>query len=518
MFSNAKVRSMSRAASFDAGRMKPWWMRASISIVMLACSLVAIEAFGQPPSATTSKEASLHDVVSASGATSPQAQPKNAIPAWRTKVEHWIAAQRTQHPIVRSMSLPEDISVELRTKAQVGEYVDGFLDASAREMLASQDKILRTLDVLRTKKLYEEVLRELLVREVSGYYEPEDQTLYLVADRVEELDAAVVIHELQHLAQDMAWDLRKLLRPDWHQSDLLGARSALVEGDAMFTHVSAVNRGNPSYLRLKDVDAMRQGVQNINATLVDRYPRFVLDQLTMPYVEGLAFARIIYAYDGWHGLNDVYNIPPMSTAEILLPERYRKQVHPVFLHYNLELPSPQTRRYTDVWGMMTLRHIFYAIAAPEYEDASNLIGTIDHATAGWMGDRIELWEDRRGKDRHITWLIALSDADQAQELFELMTTLFAPLMDVPCRCAQGVHGQHCGRADAQRGMMLEQWGDMVLWAYAQSRNASALEEKLLAMADCVFSSVRRTTYPDMWRYHTLAHVPARAPDKDTAMD
>src|SRR5690625_4394403 len=134
MFSNAKVRSMSRAASFDAGRMKPWWMRASISIVMLACSLVAIEAFGQPPSATTSKEASLHDVVSASGATSPQAQPKNAIPAWRTKVEHWIAAQRTQHPIVRSMSLPEAISIKVKTKAQVGVYIEGFVYAFECDM------------------------------------------------------------------------------------------------------------------------------------------------------------------------------------------------------------------------------------------------------------------------------------------------------------------------------------------------------------------------------------------------
>lgn len=508
MLSDQRVKANECFATSHVGSKNRWRMRTSIVVLMLACSLVAVDAFGQPLSDVSEHQATPE---SAPQGVARCSAPAHAAPTWCEKVERWVDAQRAYHGFYRAMALPEDISIAHQDKRQVAEYIDRFFDKSTREMLGNQEKILRALDVLPTQKSYAQILRELLIREVSGYYEPEDQMLYLVAERIEDLDAGVVIHELQHLAQDRAWDLSALLRPNWYQSDLLSARSALVEGDAMFTYFSSMNRGNPSYLLRKGVDAMRKGVDAINLSLFDRYPRFVLEQLTMPYVEGLEFARVIYAYDGWHGLNDVYDIPPMSTAEILYPERYRKKIHPTLLHYDLSPEESGTRRYTDVWGMMTMRHLFHAMIAPDrlLRDAERQ--EIEDVTRGWIGDRVELWERRKGKERRMVWLIALSDEDEAHQLFEWMTGAFTPLLATEWTCAAGTHGSHCGRVDGRTGMLLEHWGDMVLWVRLEHRDASAIESELLAIAEDVFRTLRRTAYPNIWRYHTLAHVPAVDP-------
>lgn len=466
-------------------------------LVTLACSLVAIDAFGQGvPNIDWAP-----DCRNADGDTA----------AWREPIDKWVKSQQQHHPFLRAMDLPETLCVEVQNRAQVADYIDHILDETTHQTLDAQETILRAFGVLPTKKSYAQILKELLVREVSGYYEPEDQKLYVVAERVEELDASVVIHELQHLAQDIAWDLSALLRPHWHQSDVLNARSALVEGDAMLTLVSTLNRGNPSYLMDKRMDAMRAGAEKVNLTLIDRYPRFVLDSVTMPYIDGLDFARQIYAYDQWFGLNDVFDDPPMSTAQILYPERYRNKEEPILLHYALSPKESGTRRYSDVWGMMTLRHLFRAMTAPDRAVRAEEQEEIERVTQGWIGDRIELWHHRRQKHQRMTWLIAMSDADQARALFDWMTEAWTTSRSTQWTCAEGVNGAHCGSLDENVGTLLEQWGEYVLWVQVEHRDASALEAELLGTADDVFRTLRRTAYPNMWRHHTLANVPAHDP-------
>ena len=473
-----------------------------LAMMMLACSLVAIDAFGQPLDETSEESAAGHPPMRS---LKPCAVDQDTTEAWRERIEPWIRHQQWIHGLGRVMSLPETICVDLKTREQVGEYIDQMMDAKTVAQLGEQERILRALNLLPAKKSYAQILRELLTREVSGYYEPEDQTLYLVAENIEDLDASVVHHEIQHLAQDLAWDLQAFLRPAWHQSDVLSARSALVEGDAMFTYFSTKYRGNPSYVLSKHIDEMRDGLEAINTTLLDRYPRFVLEQVTMPYIEGLAFVRMIYAYDQWYGVNAVYDAPPASTAEILYPERYRQKHRPTWLHYELSPQTSGVRRYSDVWGLLTLRQILRATHAPDDTLLAADRERIDAVTQEWVGDRIELWRHPRDKHERMVWLIALSNADAARGLFDWMVSAFEPLLGSAWMCAEGAHGRHCGRTDARTGMLLEQWGDLVLWVRMEHRHAAIAPEDLLEVADEVFGTLRRTTYPEQWHRYVPPH-------------
>src|SRR3989442_4644542 len=53
-----------------------------------------------------------------------------------------------------------------------------------------------------------------------------------------------------------------------------------------------------------------------------RAPLILRQQLLFPYVHGLAFIKAALAHGGWEGLERVYQHPPISTAQILHPEKY----------------------------------------------------------------------------------------------------------------------------------------------------------------------------------------------------
>jgi hypothetical protein len=80
----------------------------------------------------------------------------------------------------------------------------------------------------------EPLLRELLLEQVVGYYDPARDTLYVV-DRVEEAQLEMVlVHEMVHALQDQYVDLDSLMQANLEADDRGTAAQAALEGHATF--------------------------------------------------------------------------------------------------------------------------------------------------------------------------------------------------------------------------------------------------------------------------------------------
>ena len=96
---------------------------------------------------------------------------------------------------------------------------------------------------------------------------------------------------------------------------------ALATGDAALTLVARANRKSAENFAASDLAAAGRFSDEIEKAAA-RLPPFLRQQLTLPYREGSQFALWALKAKGWPGVDALYANPPLSTAEILHPEKY----------------------------------------------------------------------------------------------------------------------------------------------------------------------------------------------------
>jgi len=96
---------------------------------------------------------------------------------------------------------------------------------------------------------------------------------------------------------------------------------ALATGDAALTLVARANRKSPENFAASDLAAAGKFSAELEKSAA-RLPDFLRQQITLPYREGSQFALWALKAKGWPGVDALYANPPLSTTEILHPEKY----------------------------------------------------------------------------------------------------------------------------------------------------------------------------------------------------
>ena len=179
---------------------------------------------------------------------------------------------------------------------------------------ADPDAILRDLERWRGLAFQGELEVDLVPRgavgdaKLNGWYEPSTKRLVVVEGETEAMGRGVLVHELFHALQDQHFDLARL-HAAARDEDAARAVTALIEGEAML----AVSE-------LLDYD-FEQHAQLPPAGPLDP-ERF---EKIFHYGAGLRFVRALRDAGGWELVDAAFRDPPLRTAEILHPERYRER-------------------------------------------------------------------------------------------------------------------------------------------------------------------------------------------------
>ncbi|MGE3538988.1 MAG: hypothetical protein AB7N91_16335 [Candidatus Tectimicrobiota bacterium] len=262
-----------------------------------------------------------------------------------------------------------------------------------------------------------EYVLDLLTEQAAGYYDPK-QRMFFIADWLPNLvQKPVMAHELVHALQDQHYDLRANFDQVKDHADLTLARKAVIEGDAvaiMFAYLL-----EPLGLSLEQLPDMQSLLQAGTALLGEQFqvytkaPLILRQQLLFPYVHGLSFIKAALARGGWPALEQIYRQPPVSTTQIMHPEKYFTSSPELPGTVRLQVPdemwsTPWSKIKRDVLGEFLLAVMLQQFL-PEDEARQS--------AAGWRGDRYELFEQPGSAHLSLVSVTAWETVEEAREFF-----------------------------------------------------------------------------------------------------
>lgn len=226
----------------------------------------------------------------------------------------------------------------------------------------------------------------------------------------------VLAHELTHALQDQHFSLMGKLGPSKNKDRTLALR-AIMEGDATLTEV-AYRFGGLVQWPLASVSRAAASDSDKSPSTSSYVPVAILDRLAFQYESGASLVNRVYKEHGWRGIDLLYGAPPLSTEQVLHPEKY------------LDVPDPPTR--VDIKDLASL----YPLGWRQIED--NTLGELmvrclfkryfsrgeaKAASAGWDGDRFVAF--RRGNDVSFIWASVWDSSGDAKEFFQKYQAILA---------------------------------------------------------------------------------------------
>ncbi len=315
----------------------------------------------------------------------------------RAEIEMQTAALRGlpfKKPITYKMIGREELRKVLETK--LGEQY------SAQE-LRDYGRTLETLGLIPEGTDLREAIVSLYGEQVAAFYVPEERALYTFKDMSlsGNLDKVTLAHELTHALQDQNYDLTTFPLKIKDNDDLALATSALVEGDA--TVLMAQYYGE--HLDVSDMlsDVMG-GMLGQKTAKFQAAPPFFREMMLFPYQQGTDFAMAVFVAGGTDALNEAFKHPPVSTQQILHPEKYLHDRHDPEKIVLKKLEVPGWRLIADnVLGEFGLRSLL--------AQHLNVLES-QRLAAGWQGDRYQVYERGTNGPTALVWTTAW-DTDQS---------------------------------------------------------------------------------------------------------
>lgn len=293
------------------------------------------------------------------------------------RIEREVVALRgldLRHPV------PRWVLTEMQVRRR---YADIYRDEDWQEATRFLVLTLAAFDLLEPDADLLSLWRGLYYEQVAGFYDAQSEEIYVVSDTdiFGAVERLVFAHEFGHALQDQHFDLETLGldatgQPGYY-ADRAGAISALVEGDATFIQEQYVGL----YFSAGDFLEFQQAAMRASHTGLDSAPRVIREAFLFPYTHGRDFVEALYAEGGWEAINGAYAALPVSSEQILHPERYLAGDQPV----SVSLPPLTTTLGSD-WRLLCddpMGEFFLSIYLENWLDTSEVVT----ATEGWGGDR-----------------------------------------------------------------------------------------------------------------------------------
>lgn len=158
----------------------------------------------------------------------------------------------------------------------------------------------------------------------AGFYDPKTKEIYMVQRKAFDGPAKMAyIREYFQALQDQYFDLSQMGYRQWEcndNRDRCSAIEALIEGDASNLEM----QWYATYATPQDVAEIEAFLNSYESPMFDRAPAFMQQDFIFPNAYGQAFVETLRQSGGWEAVNEAYNLPPLSTEQILHPERYPK--------------------------------------------------------------------------------------------------------------------------------------------------------------------------------------------------
>lgn len=362
-------------------------------------------------------------------------------------LDAWKRGYEALFPAFRGIAFRKPVAVEYLDRTGVRARILEILASECPdEEIRAEQKALAAFGFVASDLDLKETLVRLHTEEVAGFYDPARKRLYLVRDarsggpRTPGASAAgplnadgdkmVLLHEMAHALMDQHHNLEAMERAARKNDDRMLALSALIEGEATLAMLVGTDPDRGSFFL-----GLPPGLMDVAFTLLRPFlgfasgesfrnaPPILRERLLFPYMKGLPFCLALSRPSrAWRPVDAAFARPPLSTEQILHPEKYPKEL-PVALSLpdiQPDLPEGWAPVYANTMGELQTQ-VLLSEAIPGVESL--------RAAEGWAGDAYRVYERTGGPDdlpRSLyVWVSTWDTQADAREFRETMVRALA---------------------------------------------------------------------------------------------
>lgn len=329
---------------------------------------------------------------------------------------------------VTGMKNDETVNIVFKSRGDVKQ--ETFSEQMKKQTLKDDNTILGFEYLLKQFGLLEKeyALKDVLLGsqydKVYGFYEPTNKNIVLIEGTSKIIAADTMFHELVHSAQDGTINLDKFYTKYGNNLDSSLAASALVEGQA--TAVSILVQIAQNLQDKSAEEILQPFIDRMDNDLfgMEREEKdFLTDLNTFPYFFGLRFVLQRYVKDKSNFVEMFDNVP-ISTEQILHPEKYQRNEKPITTILYKNKPSiskiPNVTLMLDTTlGEFFIRQLFHDVLEPDIVNA---------ASSGWGGDQILVLQADKGM--FLIWDTVWDSEKDAQEFYQSFVEYYKKLFKV----------------------------------------------------------------------------------------
>lgn len=288
---------------------------------------------------------------------------------------------------IRELSAKTPVDPKLLDDATLKSNIAAsFEKDNPPKLVAANERVYQLLGLIPDGTSLKDLYLKLLGSQVAGYYDSDTKELYVVSRSggLGPTEKITFAHEFDHALQDQTFGLDKLQLDAIGESDRSLARLSVAEGDA--TLLMTLWAGQ--YMTPTDLlQMLREANDPEQAAILAEMPAILRDSLMFPYTAGQALVASIHASGGWAAVDKVYADPPVSTEQVLHPEKYAAHEPAI----KVALPKDLAARLGTGWSV----DLQDTMGEFELESWLRSAGQVAETTAtsaaeGWGGDRIAL--------------------------------------------------------------------------------------------------------------------------------
>lgn len=346
-----------------------------------------------------------------------------------------VLVKRTEE--IRGLKFKTPIVFERLNEASLDAFLETELSRqytpqewqSLRDSLAMLGAFSRDVDL-------QGLFRDLLNEQAGGLYDPHTGKMYVIGSLSLKTGLAgmILAHELTHALTDQHFHLLELPIEDSSNDDKAQAALSVVEGDATIAMI----------LYGKDLGIGGLLATGLAGLLVDQdtfasSPALIQSSLMLPYLAGENFLREIMRTGriengslvprqapgpltdrpDWEVVNYLYKNPPLSTEQVLHPEKYLGQRDdPV----EVKIDSKKfLEAFGPDWELARENTLGEGMIQALLIDPLSPLEARDIA-AGWDGDRYALFRSREGASA-LCWRTVWDTGEDAAQFRKAMEDL-----------------------------------------------------------------------------------------------
>ena len=292
---------------------------------------------------------------------------------------------------VRGYGLRRPLKVRWVDRAFTKKFVQGELARQLPKGYAeAYSRTLARVGLLPGGYELERAALNLMTEQAAGFYDPRSQILY-VNDGMPAAEL-VLSHELAHALADQRFDLQKMLATSpLDQDDRAFALRALVEGDATFA-MQRYFAQSLSLWKLFELVGDVAALTGMDQAELQAAPMYVREPLVRAYLDGMKFVTALHQVGGNARVDRAFAEPPVSSAQILHPQKYLRGEKPT------ELMLPDATPILGAGWRILHENTFGELGfATLFQSVPTAQPLAKAAAEGWGGDRLRAYAAEGGR-------------------------------------------------------------------------------------------------------------------------